>query len=370
MEYEIYKYNNLGVENYIKYDAFGNCNILYSTNDIVSNINPIRWKGMYCEVENNLYLLKNNTYSPELRQTLSMNYLDEIVNNSFSINNLYSYNIFSKNPISLTYDEYNIESGLELTYEPPQKSKLKRLWESLWNRWWGKVIAVALAVIALVVTLVFSRCAFMGFVYALVSVGATLVIGGLFAGRQSQKRGKGFWNGFANYINENWAQTLAVEMIMYLVSFGVTQTLQIGTKCFIEGTLVLTSIGLVKIEDIKVGDEVYSYNEETNKKELKKVKRIFRNKTNEWLHLTIKTKDKEEGIICTKNHRIYINNKGWIEAKDILENDEVLLYNNVIGTVIKKELQILDHYETTYNFEVEDNHNYYVSDSCILVHND
>ena len=64
-------------------------------------------------------------------------------------------------------------------------------------------------------------------------------------------------------------------MIMYLVSFGVTQALQIRTKCFIEGTLVLTSIGLIKIEDIKVGDEVLSYNEETNKKELKKVKRIF-----------------------------------------------------------------------------------------------
>ena len=352
-----------------EYDAFGNCNILYSIDDNVSNINPIRWKGMYCEVESNLYLLKNNTYSPELRQTLSMNYLDEIVNNSFSINNLYSYNIFYTNPISLTYDEYNINSGLELTYEPPEKSKWKKFWESLWNRWWGKVIAVALAVIALVVTLAISRCMFMGFIYSLVGVAVTLVIGGILAGIQSQKRGKGFWNAFANYLNENWAQTLAVEMIMYLVSFGVTQALGLGTKCFIEGTLVLTSIGLVKIEDIKVGDEVYSYNEETNKKELKKVKRIFRNKTNEWLHLTIKTKDKEEEIICTKNHRIYINNKGWIEAKDILENDEVLLYNNIIGTVIKKELQILDHYETTYNFEVEDNHNYFVSDSCVLVHN-
>jgi len=157
---------------------------------------------------------------------------------------------------------------------------------------------------------------------------------------------------------------------MYLVSFGVTQALGLWTKCFIGGTLVLTSIGLVKIEDIKVGDEVYSYNEETNKKELKKVKRIFSNKTNEWLHLTINAKEKEEEIICTKNHRRYINNKGWIEAKDIIENDEVLLYNNIIGTVIKKELQILDHYETTYNFEVEDNHNYYVSDSCVLVHNE
>ena len=69
------------------------------------------------------------------------------------------------------------------------------------------------------------------------------------------------------------------------------------------------------------------------------------------------------------SYLIYINNKGWIEAKDILENDEVLLYNNIIGIVIKKELQILDHYETTYNFEVEDNHNYYVSDENVLVHN-
>ena len=65
---------------------------------------------------------------------------------------------------------------------------------------------------------------------------------------------------------------------MYLGSLGVTQALGLRTKCFIEGTLILTLIGLVKIEDIKVGDEVYSYNEETNKKELKKVKRIFRNK--------------------------------------------------------------------------------------------
>ena len=31
--------------------------------------------------------------------------------------------------------------------------------------------------------------------------------------------------------------------------------------------------------------------------------------------------------------------------------------------VINKELQILDHFETTYNFEVEDNHNYYVSEN-------
>ena len=145
-----------------------------------------------------------------------------------------------------------------------------------------------------------------------------------------------------------------------------------GIKSFIEGTLVLTSIGLVKIKNIKPNDEVWSYNEETKERELKKVKQVFRNKTKEWLHLKVVNEEtqKEENKTCTKSHRIYIRNKGWIEAINILDNDIVLMYNNIQGKVISKDLLVLDHFETTYNFEVEDNHNYYVSDECVLVHNE
>ena len=46
-----------------------------------------------------------------------------------------------------------------------------------------------------------------------------------------------------------------------------------------------------------------------------------------------------------------------------------MLYNNVIGKVIRKELETLSYEETTYNFEEEDNHNYYVGNDKILVHN-
>lgn len=48
-----------------------------------------------------------------------------------------------------------------------------------------------------------------------------------------------------------------------------------------------------------------------------------------------------------------------------------MLYNNVIGKVIRKELETLSYEETTYNFEVEDNpnYNYYVGNDKILVHN-
>ncbi len=94
--------------------------------------------------------------------------------------------------------------------------------------------------------------------------------------------------------------------------------------------MILTSIGLVKIEDIKVGDKVWSYNEETKEKELKTVKRQFRNKTKEWLHIIVQIEEKEEEIICTPNHRIYIKGKGWIKANEILENDEILVEKAII----------------------------------------
>ena len=45
------------------------------------------------------------------------------------------------------------------------------------------------------------------------------------------------------------------------------------------------------------------------------------------------------------------------------------MYNNIKCNVIKKQLQHLENEETTYNFEVEDNHNYFVGENPVLVHN-
>ena len=75
-------------------------------------------------------------------------------------------------------------------------------------------------------------------------------------------------------------------------------------------------------------------------------------------------------IISTPSHRIYIEGKGWIKASNIIESDEVLLYNNVSGIVKKIELEKLEQPQVTYNFEVEDYHNYFVSEENVLVHND
>lgn len=71
-------------------------------------------------------------------------------------------------------------------------------------------------------------------------------------------------------------------------------------------------------------------------------------------------------IECTLEHPFYANGN-WVEAKELKVGDELLgkdgkLYK--ISFVTKKEKS-----EIVYNFEVEDNHNYYVSENAILVHN-
>ena len=93
---------------------------------------------------------------------------------------------------------------------------------------------------------------------------------------------------------------------------------------------------------------------------------MFRNETYEWYHIYVNN----EEIICTGLHPFYVQDKGFIKAKDLLEKENVLLYNNEWVSISKIEIEKLDKPETTYNFEVEDYHTYYVSESGILVHND
>ena len=139
-----------------------------------------------------------------------------------------------------------------------------------------------------------------------------------------------------------------------------------GIQCFIGGTLVATEDGLKPIEEIEVGDKVLAYDEETGEQAYKKVVKLFQNETYEWYHIFVN----DEEIVCTGGHPFYSTKYGkFITVKDLETDDKLLFSNGEYGIINRIAVEVLSEPQTTYNFEVEDYHTYYVGENEVLVHN-
>jgi hypothetical protein len=136
-------------------------------------------------------------------------------------------------------------------------------------------------------------------------------------------------------------------------------------NCFIAGTLVATETGYVTIENIKSGDLVWAHDPETGETALKPVVQTFRNETTEWIHVTVNG----ETLTCTPEHLFYSPVKGWTSAVDLRAGDILVMLNGEYVVVEQVQHELLESSETTYNFEVEDYHTYYVGENPVLAHN-
>ena len=50
----------------------------------------------------------------------------------------------------------------------------------------------------------------------------TLGVGAGIAGYRSARQGKGFWNGFAEHVHNNWSQEVAITSAIFIVSLGIS----------------------------------------------------------------------------------------------------------------------------------------------------
>ena len=93
---------------------------------------------------------------------------------------------------------------------------------------------------------------------------------------------------------------------------------------------------------------------------------MFRNKTDKWYHVHVN----EQDIVCTAGHPFYVADlETFVPEKDLKVGQSVLLADGTCAVIEEIRVQKLRAPETTYNFEVEDYHTYYVSDDKVLVHN-
>lgn len=135
--------------------------------------------------------------------------------------------------------------------------------------------------------------------------------------------------------------------------------------CFVAGTAVLAATGTAAIEDIRAGDYVWAWDEETGEIALKKVVETYINETDELVHIHVNG----EEIICTPGHPFYSPVKGWTDAVNLRAGDILVLVNGEYVVVEKVQHELLESPVKVNNFQVEGYHTYYVSSSGVLVHN-
>jgi len=101
--------------------------------------------------------------------------------------------------------------------------------------------------------------------------------------------------------------------------------LLIVDECLRSNTLITTNNGYKKIQDIKIGDIVKSYNHKTHMEEFKPVINIWKNliKSNSYTHFLEIELENGSIIQVTPNHKIYTK-RGIVRADELELTDDII----------------------------------------------
>ena len=92
--------------------------------------------------------------------------------------------------------------------------------------------------------------------------------------------------------------------------------------CFEKDTPITLANGeRIPISEMEVGTYILSYDTNTGKEVVEKVLKVMNTTSDkEWCKLTFD----DRIIVCTKDHKFYTVNRGWVEAFSLLDTDEFI----------------------------------------------
>lgn len=99
--------------------------------------------------------------------------------------------------------------------------------------------------------------------------------------------------------------------------------------CLLGNTYIKTEDGIKTIKEIvtnKYSGKVLSFNNKTNTYEYKKVINWFSyDAPSDLIEIIYKYRGRNRILKCTENHKVWTTNRGYVEAKDLTINDDILI---------------------------------------------
>lgn len=146
------------------------------------------------------------------------------------------------------------------------------------------------------------------------------------------------------------------------VYFSSNSSAEEALACFTADTPIAVLNGTKLISEIKLDDEVVSYNQETLTLENKKVAAIVCHKVN-----TIYKIQTENNIIkATGIHPMHTIENGKIFARDVKSGNHLLTKDGKLELV--QSIEVISGEECVYDLGVEDNYTYFVGENPVLVY--
>ena len=109
----------------------------------------------------------------------------------------------------------------------------------------------------------------------------------------------------------------------------------------------------------------FSTNPDTFVTAEKNVLETYVRQVDKLVHLTIN----DEEIVTTVDHPFYVQNRGFINAGNLLVGDTLISVNGEDLVIEKFFIEETEEPVDVYNFQVEDYHTYFVGESNVWVHN-
>lgn len=138
----------------------------------------------------------------------------------------------------------------------------------------------------------------------------------------------------------------------------------VHNRCFVAGTKISLPDGSYKnIEEINIGEEVLTLNEDLNKTEIGVVGDLKSHLVKDLIEITF---DENISVTTTSEHPFFVKGKGYVEAKNLSVDDTCM--KDDMTEIMIREIKNYEKETVVYNLlSVTENHNFFANK--ILVHN-